>query len=280
MKRFFNSIKESLLEKKLILLILGGVIGLLSYYVVYMVEDMDLSAIEDIIEAWPEGMLEFFGDATIFTNPYGFWSLELMTFIWVYAGIYIVFMASGLLSQDVENKTIDLTLSKPISRNNFLGSKIAFLYVFIIATMGIVFLITMGSMAASSKYQVDSGSIKWDLYRFDWLWVTYFSVVLFLAAFAMVAKFFSTIFLNTKKSMALGVMVLFVMFFLGEFYVYMDEAVQNIKYFSIFHYFNPADYMVHGDYALFTRDIIVLGAINAALIGASLFVFKRKDILI
>ena len=278
MKRFFSSIKESILEKKIILLILGGVIGLLSYFIVYMVEDMDLSAIEDIIKAWPEGMIEFFGDATIFTNPYGFWSLELMTFIWIYAGIYIIFMASGLLSQDVEDKTIDLTLSKPISRYNFFGSKIAFLYVFIMATIGIVFLITMGSMAGSSVYQVGTGSILWDLYYFDRLWVTYISVVLFLAALAMVAKFFSTIFLNTRKSMAFGVIVLFVMFFLGEFYIYMDEAVQNIKYFSIFHYFNPADYIVHGDFTLFTRDIIVLGIINASLIGASLFVFDRKDI--
>ncbi len=278
MKRFFSSIKESILEKKIILLILGGVIGLLSYFIVYMVEDMDLSAIEDIIKAWPEGMIEFFGDATIFTNPYGFWSLELMTFIWIYAGIYIIFMASGLLSQDVEDKTIDLTLSKPISRYNFLGSKIAFLYVFIMATIGIVFLITMGSMAGSSVYQVGTGSILWDLYYFDRLWVTYISVVLFLAALAMVAIFFSTIFLNTRKSMAFGVIVLFVMFFLGEFYIYMDEAVQNIKYFSIFHYFNPADYIVHGDFTLFTRDIIVLGIINASLIGASLFVFDRKDI--
>lgn len=278
MKRFFSSIKESILEKTIILLILGGVIGLLSYFIVYMVEDMDLSAIEDIIKAWPEGMIEFFGDATIFTNPYGFWSLELMTFIWIYAGIYIIFMASGLLSQDVEDKTIDLTLSKPISRYNFLGSKIAFLYVFIMATIGIVFLITMGSMAGSSVYQVGTGSILWDLYYFDRLWVTYISVVLFLAALAMVAIFFSTIFLNTRKSMAFGVIVLFVMFFLGEFYIYMDEAVQNIKYFSIFHYFNPADYIVHGDFTLFTRDIIVLGIINASLIGASLFVFDRKDI--
>jgi len=271
MKRFIRSVKVSLLEKKYILIILGGVIGLLSYFIIYMVEDMDLSAIEDIIAAWPEGMLEFFGDVEIFTNPYGFWGLELLSFMWLYGGIYIIYMASGLLSQEVEEKTIDLSLSKPVTRDQFLGSKIAFLYIFIMATMGIFFLITMGSMASSSVFQEEG------LY-FDRLWLTYIIVVLYLGALAMFAKFFSTIFLNSRKSMALGVMVLFLMFFLGEFYIYMDEAVQNVKYISVFYYFNPSDYLVHENFGLFVRDFIVLYFINATLIFASLVVFDKKDI--
>lgn len=271
MKRFFISIKENLIEKKIVLIILGGVIGLLSYFIVYMIENMDLAAIEEIMAMWPEEMLEFFGDVEAFTNPYGFWTLELLSFMWVYAGIYIIYMASNLLSQEVEEKTIDLSLSKPITRYNFLGSKIVFLYLFIIVALGFFFLITMGGIAFSSVFQ-DEG-----LY-FDRLWLTYIIVILYLGALAMFAKFFSTIFLSGRKSMAFGVIVLFLMFFLGEFYVYMDEAVQGIKYLSVFYYFNPSDYIVHADYTLLTRDIIVLGSINAVLVVASLIIFNRKDI--
>ena len=68
------------------------------------------------------------------------------------------------------------------------------------------------------------------------------------------------------------------MFFLGEFYIYMDEAIQGIKYISIFYYFNPVEYLVNADSAIFTRDIIVLGIINGVLIAGSLFVFNKKDI--
>ncbi|MHA2288673.1 MAG: hypothetical protein ACXABG_07790, partial [Promethearchaeota archaeon] len=93
-----------------------------------------------------------------------------------------------------------------------------------------------------------------------------------------VATFFSTIFLNTKKTAALGVLFLMIMFFLGEFYVYMDEAIQGVKYISVFYYYNPVDYLVNADFDLFTTDIIVLGVINGALIVGSLFVFSRKDI--
>lgn len=271
MKQFITSLKEAILSKKYILLILGGIIGLLSYFIIYMLEDLDLAAIQAIIDAWPEGMLEFFGDVEIFSNPYGFWSLEILTFMWLYAGIYIVFMASGLLSREVEEKTIDLTLSKPITRYNFLGSKISFLYIFIAASMGIFFLITMGGMAFSSTFQGEG-------LFFDRLWLSYVSVILFLGALAMIAILFSTIFLTTRKSMALGVVILFLMFFLGEFYIYMDESVQSIKYISIFYYFNPSEYLVYSDFPLYIRDLIVLSSLNAGLIVASLFVFNKKDI--
>jgi len=271
MRQFITSVKEQILSKKYILLILGGIIGLLSYFIIYMIEDMDLTAIQAIIEAWPEGMLEFFGDVEIFSNPYGFWSLEILTFMWLYAGIYIVFMASGLLSREVEEKTIDLSLSKPITRLNFLGSKISFLYIFIAATVGIFFLITMGGMAFSPTFQAEG-------LFFDRLWLTYLMVILFLGAFAMIAKFFSTIFLNTRKSMAFGVIVLFLMFFLGEFYIYMDESIQGIRFISIFYYYNPSEYLVHSNFTLFIRDLIVLSYINIGLIAASLLVFDRKDI--
>jgi ABC-2 type transport system permease protein len=265
------SIKEYLVTKKYILLILGGIIGLLSYYIIYMVEDINLEDLQDIIAAMPEGMLEFFGDVEIFTSPYGFWSLEMLSFIWLYAGIYIVYMASGLLSQEVEEKTIDLSLSKPLTRYNFLGSKITFLYVFIFITMGIFFLITTGGMTSSSIFH--EGGL-----HLDRLWLTYLNVVLFLGALAMFAKLFSTIFLTTRKSMAFGVVILFLMFFLGEFYIYMDDSIQGIKYVSVFYYFNPAEYLVHSDVPLFVRDLIVLGSVNVGLIVASLYIFNKKDI--
>ena len=271
MKRFFSTVKELILEKKFTILILGGVIGLLSFFIVVIIEDMDLQAMEDILSIYPEDLMAFMGDLGVMANPYGFWALEILSFIWLYVGIYLIFIASSLLSRDVENKTIDLSLSKPISRYNFLGSKITFLYVFNMTVIGIFFLITLGSMAVSPTFRTEGIFL-------DRLFATYFSVVLFLGALAMVAKFSSTIFLSTKKSLTVGVMFLFIMFFLGSFYVYMDEAIQDIKYVSIFYYYNPVDYLVKADSALFTRDIIVLGVINGVLITGSLIVFNKKDI--
>ena len=198
MNQIIVNLKEYLIEKKYIILILGGIIGLLSYLVIYMVQDMNLEAIEDIISAWPEGMIDFFGDVEIFTNPYGFWSLELLSFMWLYAGIYIVYMASGLLSQEIEEKTIELSLSKPITRFKYLGSKISFLYIFIGITLSIFFLITMAGMASSSIFQTEG-------FYFDRLWLTYLPVILYLGALSMCAFFASTYFLNKSSNLSLRV---------------------------------------------------------------------------
>ena len=273
MNRFISTVKELIFEKKFMILILGGVIGLLSFFIIGMLENLDLQSLDALLSMLGgfEGVLDFFGGLAVMSNPYGFWSLEILNFIWLYAGIYLIFMASSLLSHEVENKTIDLSLSKPISRYNFLGSKITFLYVFIMTIVVIFFLITLGSMASSATFRNEGIFI-------DRLFATYFSVVLFLGALSMVANFFSAIFLSTKKSLAFGVMVLFIMFFLGEFHIFMDEAIQGIKYISIFYYYNPIDYLIYADSDLFTRDIIVLGIINGVLIAGSLFVFSKKDI--
>ncbi len=59
MKRFFNSVKELILEKKFMILILGGGIGLLSLLIVTMVGDLDLQSFEDIFSYFPEGFMDF-----------------------------------------------------------------------------------------------------------------------------------------------------------------------------------------------------------------------------
>ena len=270
MGQLLTIMKEYLKDKKWATILLGGITGLFGIFTVYILNDFDLEAIESLMAMFPEGMLDFFGGAVAMTNPYGFLTIEVLGFIWLYAGIYLVFSASSLLSQDVEEKTIELFLSKPITRNKFLGSKIVSLYVFITIMMALVFLIISGGIAASQIF-IDEG-LYWDR-----VWGTYVIAVLFLSALSMIAFFGSTIFLNSQKAMVIGIIALFLMFFIDGFYSYM-EGIENLKYFTVFFYYNPVDYLVHADIDLFIRDIIVLASINTALVIGSLIVFNKKDI--
>ena len=136
--------------------------------------------------------------------------------------------------------------------------------------MALAFLILSGGIASSQMF-LDEG-LYWDR-----VWGTYIVVVLFLSALSMIAFFGSTIFLNSKKAMVIGIVALFLMFFIDGFYSYM-EAIENLKYFTVFFYYNPLDYLVHADIDLYIRDMIVLASINAALVIGSLIVFNKKDI--
>lgn len=90
------------------------------------------------------------------TNPYGFLTVEVLGSLWLYAGIYLVFSASLLLSQDIEEKTIELFLSKPITRTKFLGSKIVSLYMLITIMIALAFLILSGGIVTSQMF-IDEG---------------------------------------------------------------------------------------------------------------------------
>ncbi|MFX0103005.1 MAG: ABC transporter permease [Candidatus Hodarchaeota archaeon] len=270
MKQFTRIMKESLVEKKWIILFFGGIIGLLAFMIIKLLDDIDLATIEAIIASFPESFLEFIGDAELLTNPYGFLNVELFQFMWLYAGIFLVFLASSLVPTEVEQKIIDLSLTKPVSRTSFVGSKIVFLYFAIALMMAIVFLLTTVGIGTSQNF------INEGLY-FGRLWTLYVVEVLFLASLSMLAVFFSTLFLSTKRAMAVAIIVFFTMYFLGSFYSNMGDA-EGVKYISFFFYHNPNDYLVYSDAAVLARDLIVLGSSNAALILLSLLVFKKKDI--
>ncbi len=270
MGQLLTIVKEYLKDKKWATILLGGITGLLGVFTTYILNEFDLEAMASIIALLPEGMLDFFGGMVAMTNPYGFLTVEVLGFLWLYAGIYLVFSASSLLSQDIEEKTIELSLSKPITRTKFLGSKIVSLYMLITIMMTLAFLILSGGIATSQMFIAEG--LYWDR-----VWGTYVMVVLFLSALSMIAFFGSTIFLNSKKAMVIGIVAIFLMFFIDGFYSYMEE-IENLKYFTVFFYYNPLDYLVHADIDLFIRDIIVLASINAALVIGSLIVFNKKDI--
>lgn len=275
MGQLLTIVKEYIKDKKWATILLGGITGLFGVFTIYILNEIDLEAIDSIIAMMGlgesmEGMLDFFGGVAAMTNPYGFLTIEVLGFIWLYAGIYLVYSASSLLSQEIEEKTIELSLSKPITRTKFLSSKIVSLYLFIIILMALAFLIISGGIANSQRF-IDEG-LYWDR-----VWGTYVIVVLFLSALSMIAFFGSTIFLNSKKAMVIGIVALFLMFFIDGFYSYMEE-IENLKYFTVFFYYNPIDYLVHGDIDLYVRDIIVLALVNAALAIGSLVIFNKQDI--
>ncbi|NHI94233.1 MAG: hypothetical protein EAX96_17205 [Candidatus Lokiarchaeota archaeon] len=271
MNQVISLLKENLWDKKWIILIMGGLIGLLGFGIILLLGTMDMTSIQSVLETFPSGFLDFFGDSlAAISTPYGFFSLEFLNFIWLYAGIFMVYIASSLLSQEVEEKTIDLALTKPIKRYQFLGSKIYFLAVFIGAILGVTFLLVTLGVLTSPTF------LEYGMYL-DRLWATYLITTLFLMALSMITFLFSTIFLKSKKSLAFGIAVFFTMYFITSFAPYMQDA-ELIKFISIFTYFNPTQYLVHANGFVFFRDLIIMSSVNTALIIGSLLIFNKKDI--
>jgi ABC-type transport system involved in multi-copper enzyme maturation permease subunit len=135
MKKIFAVTKEELLDKKWLLIGLGVLIGLMGIYLVNLLNGLDLSGLKAYLDTLPESLLALLGPLDI-ANPYSLFNAYFFSFLWLYCGVFLVYMASSLMPQEVENNTIDLVLSKPVSREKYLTGKILFLYVFTACSWG------------------------------------------------------------------------------------------------------------------------------------------------
>jgi ABC-type transport system involved in multi-copper enzyme maturation permease subunit len=272
MWKLLNITKEDIWDKKWSILGVGILVGLIGIYVISLFNSLDFNSLEDYINSLPEAIWALLGGELDITNPYSLTNAYFYSFIWLYCGIFLVYMASSLVPQDVENHTIDLTLSKPVSREEYLLGKILFVYDFIIALMSIITNFVVSGMA-SSTFFIQKG-LYWERVA-----AVFLIAILHLGTLVMTAVFASIIFLDAKKTTAVAVIVMFIMFFIGDFSALMNPTVGNIiQYFSTWFYYNSAQVFGVGNFVNFPGDILALGVINIALIVASLIVFRKRDI--
>jgi ABC-2 type transport system permease protein len=269
--KILSIITEHLHEKKWLMLGFGLLIGVFGYAMTLIIEVLDLSALEDLLTSFPqmEEVLDIFGDLT---SPYGLLNAEVFAFYWIFVGFFFVYVtSSSVLPGEVENKTIDLTLSKPISRTSYLMGKIAFLYIFIIGVQAIIFALIGLGMATSQTF-IDVG-LFWDR-----LLAVYIVNIVHNGTLVMTTLLFATITLSSKRTMGAALAVMFVMFFIGTFWGFFPEDFQVLKYTSTWFYLSTNDLFVQGIFDNFVRDIYVLSYVNVSLIAVSLLIFHRRDI--
>jgi ABC-2 type transport system permease protein len=249
----------------------GFLMGIFGYAITLIVDVIDLSEIEELLSSLPQlqEILDLFGDLT---SPYALLNVEVFAFFWVFVGFFFVYIASStVLPGEVEEKTIDLTLSKPISRSSYLMGKIAFLYTSIIIVQAIIFSLIGVGMATSQTF-IDVG-LYWDR-----LLAVYIMNIAHSGTLVMTALLFATITLSSKRTMGAALAIMFVMFFLGTFWGFFPEDLQVIKYVSTWFYLNTEDLFVNGIFDNLLRDILVLIGINVSLIVSGLLIFRRRDI--
>jgi ABC-2 type transport system permease protein len=270
-KKIFAITKEELFDKKWFLVGLGVLVGLLGTYLVYLLSTWDLSGLQAYLDSIPEEIRALLGQLDV-TKPYSLFNAYFFSFLWLYCGVFLVYMASSLVSQEVENNTIDLVLSKPVSREQYLTGKLVFLHVFTACLMGLIVVFVAAGMGLSKMF-IEEG-LHWER-----LGAVFLIATLHLGTLAMTAVFFSTVFLSTKKTVVAAVITMFLMFFIGGSYGTAGSAVSNpLQYASTWFYYKPAQYFGTGNFGSFLGDVLVLLGVNVGLIIASLIVFRKRDI--
>ena len=226
---------------------------------------------EDIMDAYPDFIMEIMGSAFDLGTYGGFYTVEFLSMIWIWLGIYFVLKAGQDIPSTIEDQTIDLILSKPLKRWEFvLGRYMRFLFsIFFV----ILFMLILTFLLIAVSPNLQDQEISYSEFFWGLTWA-----FLFLVSLATTA-FFCSVFLNRKKATgaAFSIMVLF--FIIGTFYSFFDEGIQDIKYLSIFFYYDPAKILVsHKIDETVIRDFLVLFGYSMVLLIASIIVFNKRDI--
>ncbi len=265
-------IKQDILDKKWSTIGMGILIGLMGFYVISLISSLDFTQMQSYIESLPEALRAIIGGALDLSNPYSLTNAYFYSFIWLYLGIFTIYVISNLIPQDIENHTIDITLSKPITRTKYLLGKVIFVFIFI-ASLCLITTLFIAFGMASSPHFLDYG-LHWDR-----LIAAFLLTTMHLGTMAMTAVFLSTIFLDSKKTTIAAVVVMFIMFFIGDFSSLMNPDIgETLQYASTWAYYNTGDVFGVGNFISFPQNILVLSTINLVLVIASVIMLKKKDI--
>ncbi|WP_135663475.1 ABC transporter permease [Halorhabdus rudnickae] len=239
-------------------------ISLYAAFIVWYFTVLDGVAIEELFEELPPAMQDAFGAESLSTIG-GFLGAEVYSFIWVLGlGLYLAYVAGGMIAGDVENDRLDLLLSFPISRRRLLFEKFASLLVPIVVVNVVV------GCAVYLLVEAIDESIE-----LTHLALTHALSIPYLLVCAAIGTVFSVLVSRAAIAERGAIGLVFVLF-LVESAIGSAEEYDWIQYISPTHYYDPATLLVEGSYELIDSAILLLSFLALLLLAG--IVFDRRDI--
>lgn len=263
MKIAIQSVKSSW---KGTLILLLAFIGLV-FMVVSIYPDM-----KESIDMWmddlPESALYAFGRSGLeLSMVEGYLNMEFYQWGWVLIlGVYFAFISSSLISREIENKTIDMLLSNPVSRARVVLEKFLGLVPAIILMNVAMPLAILGCL----KYVNETIDVTY-------LFYTHFVSIFYLCAVCALGLLISVIFDETRRANTLAIGVISGMYIM-EVLSIVSEKYSAIGKISIVHYYDPGEILVH--HSIEATDVVILLLITAVLLAAAAIYFEKRDIAI
>lgn len=268
--KIFQIVWKELKASRKGLLIYTGVMVIFFMWFVSFFDPTFFQQMADLLENYPEVIRQMVGEFYSLATFGGFLNIYLLSMSWFFFGIYFILKASQDIPKEIENKTIDLMLSKPISRWELSLGKFLFHIVGACIVLGGVFLATTISIFIFPN--VSPSEVN-----FAEIWTSFLIVLLFNFAIISTAFFFST-FRIPKMALVLSMGTIIFLYVIGQFWQSFDESIQNIKFMSIFYYSDMSNLLVNSNWEMVPVKILFLSFYSIGLTVASVIIFNKRDI--
>jgi len=249
------------------LMILGWGLGLalLGYFLFDIYEslfgmDVDL---QQMMQAFPDEMLAFFGGDVDIFDPEGFLHLEFFSYIPIILGLVVVSGGTSLIVKQEEEGTLELILAQPISRSVVFWSRLAALMV----TLILILAITWGGfalgLAGTDSFDLDQGQLIRPF-------VSLFAVLLF---FLSLALLLSMILPTSGSASMVTNLVLIASFFITSLTQIYDR-LEPLNRFSPLRYYQGGRALS----GVNTEHLLILFGVSTAFIALAWFLFEKRDL--
>lgn len=247
--------------------------ALMSIFFMWFVSFFDpemLAGLEEAFEAYPEAIRLMVGEFASLGEFGGFINIYLFSISWFYFGIYFILKSAQNIPKEIDFKTIDIVLSKPITRTEFtLGKYFSFLIEMLFIFYGITVSVLLGIMIFPTA-TVTPIFLNEILFAFLWSYI-------FMVALISTGYFFST-FLSSKRALAFGFGVVIFFYAVGQFWKAFPEGAQEIKRISIFFYSDMSNLLVNHIWDNVGLHIAILLTYSVVLIISAVIIFNKRDI--
>ncbi len=262
--------KENFLVNKKGFLLYSGLIGLFFFWFLSIFNPDIFGEMEEIFESYPDVIKSMVGGQLLISTFEGFMNVYIYSFAWMYFGLYFILKVSQDIPTEIEEKTINIILTKPLKRWEYVtGKLLRYIFSIVILVVIAAAFIFLGifNFPNVDPTQINIGAIGFSLILLS----------LHILSLATTGLLFST-FLSRRKSLIVSFSVMIVFYMIGQFYALFPEEFHDIKYFSIFYYFDTSTLLIEDSLETFFLDVLVLSLYSAALIVASLIIFRERNI--
>jgi len=226
------------------------------------------TGLQEYIHSLPEAFISVFGRSGLdITMLEGYLNMELYQWGWVLLlGVYFAFVSSSLISKEIEDKTIDMLLSNPVSRGRILLEK----FLGLVPSIILINIITPLAILGCATYINETIDTTY-------LFYTHFASIPYLFAACALGLLFSVIFDEARRANTLAIGTVFAMYII-EALSLLSEKYSAIGKISLSHYYDPGKTLIEHDVDI--TGIAILFFITVVLLAAAVIYFQKRDIAI
>jgi ABC-2 type transport system permease protein len=262
LKEFKNNIKGTVITSVVVVLYIAFSL------LIYSSMKENISKITDFYDIMPESFQVAFNfHINQWDNVLGYYVTYFVYFVPIITGCYSIILGTKLLSKEEQNKTAEFLLTRPLSRNQIISSKLLTFFIHILGINLLAFFTGLFGSGIVSDWNFNLKSLI--------ILHTYGYMICLLFGFL---GFFITVIMKRAKAITgIGIGIVLGTYFF-DVMIRVFGKVQFLLYLTPFKYINLEAHSP--GYGFDAWRLIYFFGFSSLLIILSYLFYRRKDILV